>query len=563
MPARRPPAESVRASHIDTPYKDLLYTNIVPSDEDCRRIRDLVVAPMKEVEELTEEIAHLQAIVDQLTHKRDGLAEFIDSHLALVACARRVPHDILGEIFMASLPSEHAVMHRRESPLLLSHVCSDWRSLALSMPHLWSSLHIAGPPRNPWLTLGKIKEGLKSWLDRSGALPLSISYVWDPRRKNAQADRDCSLLLTTLGEHSRRWGDIRFILPSVPLFSPLGALSPDDVPLLRTIIIDAGPAFPLPNQLTFFSFIRSTSVRGVSLRSPFHSSRIQNLLPWSQLCTLSLPSDYAISLDMDIALELFQQCPKLETCTLAIFYGNHIPSTSKPICMEHMRQLSLSDSPRALDLHFFKRVKFPNLRSLDYKCHTLGSDRDLLPILACLDTASYSSLTNLGLSPRPLIDDLADCLRLFPMLQKLVLHNNRHSLAHSSTQPILPFFSLLTPPPPNLSVIICPHLHDICLLGINGGSDQELLALVHTRRTSGHNISPLSRIHVVSPRDREVDISPQLAAVGLAFTLRYLTAGDMSTYRPASVNARRQPDADADWGVLSTSWLAEYAESPV
>ncbi|KAJ7115272.1 hypothetical protein C8R44DRAFT_629305, partial [Mycena epipterygia] len=130
-------------------FRDDCFSQCVPSDDECRRIRDLMVAPMKEVEELTEEITRLQALTDQLTYKRDGLAEFIESHLALVSSARKVPLDILREIFAASLPSgRHAIIHRRESPLLLSHVCSDWRGVALSMPRLWSSLHITAPSRN-------------------------------------------------------------------------------------------------------------------------------------------------------------------------------------------------------------------------------------------------------------------------------------------------------------------------------------------------------------------------------------------------------------------------------
>ncbi|KAJ7115289.1 hypothetical protein C8R44DRAFT_880604 [Mycena epipterygia] len=260
---------------------------------------------------------------------------------------------------------------------------------------------------------------------------------------------------------------------------------------------------------------------------------------------------------MDIALELLRQSPKLETCTLSIFYRTNF-HTPQPICMEHMRQLSVTDYSHS-DVHFFKHTTLPNLHSLDY-VQVSARGRDLLPVLSCLDAPGR--LTSLALSTPPSIHDLAHCLTLFPMLQKLVLHRDRLALVHN-IPPILPFFSLLTPPPQNLSAIICPHLHDICLLGINGGSDRELLALVEARLTSGHNISPLSRVHAVFPRDREVDISPQLAAAGLSFTRRYLTE-DMATYRRSEpVNARRPLDADADWGVLSTTWLAEYAEPPV
>ncbi|KAJ7654328.1 hypothetical protein B0H17DRAFT_864853, partial [Mycena rosella] len=123
-------------------YKDVLRTNFAPSDQGCRHIRDLVVAPAKELEKTTAEILRLKAMLAPLIRKRDELTEFIDSHLALVSPARRLPDDIIREIFTATLPSDHQPkMTSRESPLLISRICSGWRSLALSMPRLWASLH--------------------------------------------------------------------------------------------------------------------------------------------------------------------------------------------------------------------------------------------------------------------------------------------------------------------------------------------------------------------------------------------------------------------------------------
>ncbi|KAJ7854874.1 hypothetical protein B0H13DRAFT_1484434, partial [Mycena leptocephala] len=139
-----------------TPYRDILYTNIMPSDEESRHIRELVVVPMRDIQRLTNEIAGFQARIDQLTqqlddviHERDGLNEFVESHLALVSTARRLPHDILRNIFTFCLPSErHPTLNRREAPVLISHICGDWRSLVLSMPRLWTSLHISAPSNN-------------------------------------------------------------------------------------------------------------------------------------------------------------------------------------------------------------------------------------------------------------------------------------------------------------------------------------------------------------------------------------------------------------------------------
>ncbi|KAJ6584312.1 hypothetical protein B0H19DRAFT_925220 [Mycena capillaripes] len=130
----------------DTPYKAFLHTNFVPSEDECRRIRDLVGYPKKELEETIKEIYRLRTTLGQLTAKRDLLAEFVDSHPALVSGARRLPLDIVGEIFLASLPVDrHTSTNPAKSPLLFTRICREWRSLAFSMPRLWTSLRIVMP----------------------------------------------------------------------------------------------------------------------------------------------------------------------------------------------------------------------------------------------------------------------------------------------------------------------------------------------------------------------------------------------------------------------------------
>ncbi|KAF8166690.1 hypothetical protein BJ912DRAFT_235077 [Pholiota molesta] len=55
----------------------------------------------------------------------------------------RVPHDILTEIFVHCLP-EHRLKHRQPdttiAPMLLCHICSTWRAVALTTAALWSHL---------------------------------------------------------------------------------------------------------------------------------------------------------------------------------------------------------------------------------------------------------------------------------------------------------------------------------------------------------------------------------------------------------------------------------------
>ncbi|KAJ6561759.1 hypothetical protein B0H19DRAFT_909252, partial [Mycena capillaripes] len=131
---------------MDSPFTEILHTNAVPSDTECQRIRQLLVGPQKEVAGLTEEIDRVQILLKELEGKRDRLNDFIKAHTALLSPARRLPVDVVSDIFTACLPSDrNAIMSAAECPLLLCHICRAWRDVALSTPRLWASLHIASP----------------------------------------------------------------------------------------------------------------------------------------------------------------------------------------------------------------------------------------------------------------------------------------------------------------------------------------------------------------------------------------------------------------------------------
>ncbi|KAJ7108932.1 hypothetical protein C8R43DRAFT_1139862 [Mycena crocata] len=122
MAFQRPAGRPIIWWHLRRPrrrsnFEDLLFTNIVPSQRDCQSIRKLVVAPMKEIGNLTTKNNRLQNIVEKLTAKREGLAEFVESHLALVSSARRVPHDILAAGNIYCLSSTDIPYCTNESPL--------------------------------------------------------------------------------------------------------------------------------------------------------------------------------------------------------------------------------------------------------------------------------------------------------------------------------------------------------------------------------------------------------------------------------------------------------------
>lgn len=92
-----------------------------------------------------------------------------------------IPDDILALIFGQCLPSgRNATMRPSDAPIVLCHVCSGWRRLALRLPELWASLHIFTRNDNSnasaELTVQERDSRVVEWLERSGALPLSLSF---------------------------------------------------------------------------------------------------------------------------------------------------------------------------------------------------------------------------------------------------------------------------------------------------------------------------------------------------------------------------------------------------
>jgi hypothetical protein len=84
---------------------------------------------------------------------------------------RRLPFEILGNIFVNCLEGTFILPHINDAPLLLGRVCRAWRLVTISTPLLWTSVLVQLPPKT---TSASLQLGLHCWLLRSGALPLTI-----------------------------------------------------------------------------------------------------------------------------------------------------------------------------------------------------------------------------------------------------------------------------------------------------------------------------------------------------------------------------------------------------
>ncbi|KAF7336757.1 hypothetical protein MVEN_02110900 [Mycena venus] len=244
---------------MSSPFAALLGTNYCPREDELAQITGLLEEPCLKLKRLDDEIDAMRKALDKLSEERDALNAYLQAHRALMSPIRRLPLDIIQEIFMACLPTHrNCVMSAQEAPVILGRICSSWRAISLATPRLWSRLHIvepASPERAHWLNMSRDHgwearvrrlEVANAWLRRSGQCPLSLSLESNPDPAmpmpagppiNASASHtEPDPFLTALIQFASRWQTIRLVARPSAL-ETLSSLTEDDVPLLKQLDI--------------------------------------------------------------------------------------------------------------------------------------------------------------------------------------------------------------------------------------------------------------------------------------------------------------------------------------
>ena len=101
------------------------------------------------VESVENEIMRLRRSLTELENYRGQLYERITRHQAILSPIRKLPTEILAEIFLHAADDSKVVWPRKngegEIPLLLGKICSYWRTLSHALPQLWSKIRLDIP----------------------------------------------------------------------------------------------------------------------------------------------------------------------------------------------------------------------------------------------------------------------------------------------------------------------------------------------------------------------------------------------------------------------------------
>ncbi|KAL0565471.1 hypothetical protein V5O48_016555 [Marasmius crinis-equi] len=322
-PDHYPPLPTSSFTHV-------LNTNYTPNSQETKEIRAVLSEPEAELDKIHQEIKKLQSRGLEL-HK------FTSKHRALLSPIRRIPHDILAEIFYHCLPNDRyfSVRSLYEAPLILTTICRTWREVALRTPRLWNLLHmqfptlLAGKVDEPYRALVKRRiDGIKWWLSHAGSLALSISLyisldIEDDDELSQEELEQATLKMQTFSEvlqvllgYFPRWENVTFQVPAplLRLFQNSDVLKNSSSTQLRVLSlsrtclsrVDDRDSWTDTNAIP--SFLNLPTLKRLS----FHNERI-NLteLPerWSNLTHLAISARrYSISTKPLTALRVLSRC---------------------------------------------------------------------------------------------------------------------------------------------------------------------------------------------------------------------------------------------------------------
>ncbi|KAJ7646494.1 hypothetical protein FB45DRAFT_1018810 [Roridomyces roridus] len=238
--------------------------------------------------ELESQLAPLEKFMALCSSHHADLIKSIKAHKSILSPIRRLPNELLAEIFMLLVRDAFHDLNSdsgqiSEYPWVLARVCRHWNVVALGTRTLWSWVFLDLD------VIGDEQEAVamtQLFHERSGNSPLTVNIV-------DQSGTDTSDVFNVVLAHAERWQNFSLTLTGGSLLALAldgirGRLDP-----LTTLQIHAGMSMDETRFALIDSFTTAPNLTAVHLWV-YDSNGRGNFcfpipLPWSQLTCLSLP----------------------------------------------------------------------------------------------------------------------------------------------------------------------------------------------------------------------------------------------------------------------------------
>ncbi|KAJ7498110.1 hypothetical protein B0H11DRAFT_832861 [Mycena galericulata] len=385
-----------------TRHRQLLNSNEPPGDAESAYIRAVTAKIHARLTRLYDEISYFHPRLKELEEERDSLREYRAQNTAVLSAMRRMPPEILGEIFSWALPSVDEALDRRwfaaqGSPWALTHVSSRWRVIAISIPSLWSLVVINYTNESVYPSAITI---IRTQLER--ARTLRIHFYGSERYDLCPQ----VALFKLLSEHSERWEELSVGLTAI-LVPHLAALR-GRLPVLRRVWIQWAGVESQRGVQCIECFDNAPALVDVGANNAFQSVSI--LFPAHQLTC------YRVDAPWEMHRVLLRMAPNLVEVKLdEDFEDADWPDPGEPIAMLNLRRLFVSD------LQILDYIKAPGLEELALWIDEDDGPYGVLRHFEPFCTRSSCALRRVCIQGSPDTDSTAQILQKHPSVTEIAI----------------------------------------------------------------------------------------------------------------------------------------------
>ncbi|KAJ7144205.1 hypothetical protein C8R44DRAFT_657685 [Mycena epipterygia] len=368
-----------------------------------------------ELAELDAQISKITSQLAELKAKRQQRSELFRSLRAVLSPLRRVPAELLAEIFQCccqnSLAAEfYSITDPLEAPVLLGHICSFWRTISHNTPRLWNMIHFYTnfPPTD------RLAEYVGALAEKSRNLPLLVGIdtcTPCPRSLSPPASPSPEIIW-----HLRhRLQALRLDLEDRDRDLSVMIGSDTAFPSLQTLVVNVHPVdyndIPLESILDVFG--QTPRLRHLTLDTSFATWDFGSPnFPWAQLTSLRLNAPLSVFAGRSILV----QCTQLTTCNMLYMQSSEEEEPDLPLCvLKDITSFQFASWDDGVTSPFFQPFSFPTLKSLTITAYDWPRN-----VLLDFHARSGFNLTLLKLDHITLdADGLIPFLRVLPTLTVL------------------------------------------------------------------------------------------------------------------------------------------------
>ncbi|KAK7031840.1 F-box domain-containing protein [Favolaschia claudopus] len=341
---------------------NLLHSNEAPFDTELTDFRNVIRKTGTPLARLDDEIARTRRHLQDLEDRRAELWSFREQNRGVLSPLRRVPLEVLGEIFQWALPLPQDSPLRKgfrisDSPWNLTHVCRRWRDVAISAPSLWSLVAIKYGDDSKSSLWSYPLPMVETQIERAQSHGLRIHF-YGSEVANSESQIQ---VLECLMQYMSRWEDLSIGLTS--FLYPILESVDDQLSLLRRVWVEWMCLESQQSAGPITAFQRAPSLCNVAVCNEHMYTPV--FLPIEQL------TRYQLNAPWNSHRDILALAPNLVEAHIAVAYDEEDDWPTPPRSDGKFLQLSLLKRLFVSHLEILQYVTFPVLEEI-----AVGIDSD-------------------------------------------------------------------------------------------------------------------------------------------------------------------------------------------